>query len=246
MKTTTLLTLGASLALAATSSAVTIFEDDFDALSAGNLSGQGGWTGPTGPNVSTDPGSFGFSGNIVSYTAVDNQPSHSLSGFNDTGIATIEFDLRINGDTNFTGITLGTSGLGFRVNRGNVNLFETDGGLISFDHNFSGDHVYHSVLTIDPTAFGGAGSASLTFAQYTAESTTAAAVSAFTDEQLDLNGAGNALSGSSHATLRLHNADSATSVARLDNLLITQAVPEPSSAALLGLGGLALILRRRK
>ncbi|MCP5538007.1 MAG: PEP-CTERM sorting domain-containing protein [Akkermansiaceae bacterium] len=33
---------------------------------------------------------------------------------------------------------------------------------------------------------------------------------------------------------------------RLDDIVLTQAVPEPSSAALLGLGGLALMLRRRK
>ncbi len=35
-------------------------------------------------------------------------------------------------------------------------------------------------------------------------------------------------------------------LAGLDNIRITTAVPEPSSTALLGLGGLALILRRRK
>ena len=36
------------------------------------------------------------------------------------------------------------------------------------------------------------------------------------------------------------------STALIDNVVITATVPEPSSAALLGLGGLALILRRRK
>ena len=71
-----------------------------------------------------------------------------------------------------------------------------------------------------------------------------------TGNSADLSGA--AFQGISSATFTFamfDNTNSGSSTNRWDNIVINGAVvavPEPSSAALLGLGGLALILRRRK
>ena len=237
-----ILTVSGTIALATTSYATTIFSDNFDSLSAGALSGQGGWGGPTGPQVTTDPGSFGFSGNIVEYGGSDDQETHNIGGMNDTGIATVEFDLRISGDSSYTYLNFGQSGVSVGVERGNMTLRGANGGTQNFDHNLSGDNIYHMILTVDPTAFSGAGSATITYAQYTAESTLGASSTAFSNVELDLDGVGKSLSDNTNFVLRMHNAGAA---AQVDNLSITQ-VPEPSSTALLGLGVFALILRRRK
>lgn len=60
----------------------------------------------------------------------------------------------------------------------------------------------------------------------------------------------NSLTGDSTVTSFNLGATGTSSTWRIDNISVigmtTEAIPEPSSAALLGLGGLALILRRRK
>jgi len=239
-----LITTAGFACCAVTSSAAISITQDFDSFTAGNLSGQGAWTGPTGPQVDTfDPG-FGMSGNVVSYAGVDNQPVFTLGAtFDDTNLLTVEFDLRISGDSSYTYLTLGSSLVSVGVERGNLTLRGASAGTQSFDHNlFTGANQYHMTLTIDPTAFAGAGSAEISFAQYTAETTLGASTTAFTNIELQLDDAGKALSDNTTAVLRMHNAGS---TARVDNIAFTQ-VPEPSSTALLGLGGLAFILRRRK
>lgn len=237
--TTTIGTL--ALATAATHAA-TIFTEDFDGLTtASSLDGQGGWTNVGGGNnvtVETDPGKFGFSGNIGQGGA-DSQYGHAIpAGLNDTDIATIAMDLRINNDSAYTYWLLGSS-FSLGLEYGNMRIREANGGTQSYDHNLTGDNTYRMIMTIDPTAFSGAGSATVTFAQYTAENTLGAATTAFNNVELRLDESNRALSDISTSIFRIHNSG------QIDNLTIAQ-VPEPSSAALLGLGGLALILRRRK
>jgi len=248
MKTTTLLTLGASLALAASASAVTIFTENFDSLTAASaLNGQGGWSqlgGSTNNTVEVDPGSFGFSGNIVQGPADSQSKKTLVTTMNDTDLVTLQFDMRINGDASYSYVGIGSSSalaLSFGVERGNLTL-RSYSGTQTLDHNLTGDNVYHMVMSIDPTANGGAGSATATYALYTSETVTDAPVVAFSNVNLGMS-AGNHLSDMTDVGIRLHSDTNDPS--RIDNISITT-VPEPSSAALLGLGGLALILRRRK
>lgn len=64
--------------------------------------------------------------------------------------------------------------------------------------------------------------------------------------QLDLNGALVANTGNYELVFNLPNAGGQGRDVHIDRVYLASAVPEPSSAALLGLGGVALILRRRK
>jgi hypothetical protein len=242
-KKTQLLAAAISACLVAGSNASTIITENFDNFIAGNLSGQGGWTGSTGPNVSTtDPG-FGMSGNVASYTGVDRWVFSTLgSTFNDTDILVMELDLRITDDLSYTLIGLDSSGVDMGVQYGNLVLKNTAAGALEFDHGLTGANQYHMILTIDPTAYNGAGSAGVTIAQYTDETTLTAATTVFSNVELKLDDAGRALSNGAKVNMRLHGAKAEVII---DNIQFTQ-VPEPSSTALLGLGGLALILRRRK
>lgn len=203
---------------------VAVFTESFDALTTGiSLSGQGGWGGPTGVQVVADPGSFGLSGNIAEYSGNDNEENHPFGGLNDIGLLTMEFDLRINGDTSYTYWILGQSGISVGVERGNMTLRGAAGGTRNFDHNLTGDNIYHMVLTIDPAAFDGDGAARMTYAPYTAETTLGTAKTAFSGVWLDLNAAGKKLSQNRNFVLRMHNAGA---VAQADNLRLMQ-VPEP-------------------
>ena len=163
-------------------------------------------------------------------------------------MATIAFDLRINGDNAYAYWLFGSS-VSLGIEYGNMVIRNADssnpgynagsGGHVRFDHNLTGDFTYRMTMTIDPTANSGAGSATVTFAQYTAENTLGAASTAFSNIELRLDEGGRALSNISTSTLRIHNSG------QVDNMVLSQ-VPEPGTAALLGLGGLALFLRRRK
>ncbi|BDS07098.1 hypothetical protein NT6N_21380 [Oceaniferula spumae] len=247
MNKKTLLAMSGMAVLSLTAHAAVSVTENFDSYSAGNLNGQGGWTGPNGVQVSsTDPG-FGMSGNVATYGGVDNIMSRPMGAtFDDTNILVMEYDVRINGDVTYNYVQLNAaSGLvaAFGVERENMTLRGADGGTQNFDHNLlGGNNHYHMVLSIDPTAFGGAGSATATYALYTAESTLGVATTAFSGVQLNLDDAGLALSDVNGMVLRQHNAGAA---AFTDNIQFNQ-VPEPSSAVLVGLGGLALMLRRRK
>ncbi|MCP5537949.1 MAG: PEP-CTERM sorting domain-containing protein [Akkermansiaceae bacterium] len=76
-------------------------------------------------------------------------------------------------------------------------------------------------------------------------------LTAFDDIHIDLSG-DSTFQGITSVEFRIYmwgsNGNGTTSRGQIDNLVVegTVAIPEPSSAALLGLGGLALILRRRK
>lgn len=204
---------------------IPVFTEDFDSLTTGSsLSGQGAWGGATGPKVVADPGSFGFTGNIVEYTGTDNNVNHPISGLNDVGLLTMEFDLRINGDLSYTYWIIGQSGISVGVERGNMTLRGAAGSTKNFDHNLTGDHVYHMILTVDPTAFNGDGAATVTYAKYTAENTQESAQTAFSGVQLTLNTKGKLLSDNTNFSIRLHNAGT---TARADNLSIVQ-VPKPT------------------
>lgn len=237
--TTTIAAL--TIATAATHAA-TIFTENFDVLTTDqSLSGQGGWSHVGGGNnvtVATDPGKFGFSGNIAQGGS-DSQYSHTIpAGLNDIDIATVSMDLQINGDNTYAYWLLGSS-FSLGVETGNMVLRNANGGNKNYDHNLTGDNIYRLTMMIDPTAFSGAGSATVTFAQYTAENTLGAATTAFSNIELRLDETNRALSKINNSILRIARPIG------VDNLSISQ-IPEPSSAGLLGLAGLALIFRRRK
>lgn len=222
--------------------AVTIFTEDFDSLTAGSsLHGQGGWSFSQGSNTVTvvaDPGRYGFSGNIASGPSDDSQYTHAIpAGLNDVNNATFSFDTRINGASHYTYWHVGS--VSFGVEYGNIVIRGTNADSVYYAHGQTVDNNYHLTMTIDPTAYSNAGSATLTFAQYTAENTLGTEITAFTNIELKLDEGSNALSDINLSVLRIFNGMG-------DNMIITQPVPEPSSTALLGLGCLALIFRRRK
>jgi len=242
-----------------TSVATADLVENFDSLTDGAaLSSQNGWTGPTGVQVATDPAGsdgYGFSGKNAFQNGNDNQMKKDLpSAFNDTELLTMSFDLRIDGDRNYTYMGLEQSGLYIGVERGNMTLRGANGGTKNYDHNLvNGNNNYNITAVIDPTAFGGAGSATVSFALYTAETTLGTLVTptAFTNVQLDLDDTGKLLSNNTNALLRMHSSNGSGTTpehAFVDNFSITQPVPvpEPSSLAIFASVGLLGLVRRRK
>ena len=150
------------------------------------------------------------------------------------------------GDTNATQFSgLGTTDSGFVVVKYNMGASIDLRGVYFAQRHFSDEQVTDIefwVTNTDPGVVGSDAAAMPilgTVATYTLSGITANTASRVTEYDF-----GSTVGSGQYIVMRLQGKASSNNVGADE--LVLAAVPEPSSAALLGLGGLALILRRRK
>ena len=236
MKTTTLLTLGASFALATSASAANlIVNGDFG---TGDFTG---WSNTTSGGGTAFAVTSGAALSAVSNTMpafAGATLSQSFAAQTDFAFSATIAQVALGNGGSRRDLNLSVGGLIFKVDAGGI-FINTTGSWVSVLDDSSA--VFTSAAgtydwAITATGFDGTNSESLDIilsqggsAVFTATNRTGIADTTGAVSDVDFS------MGSNWGTSQYS----------VDNVSVT-VVPEPSSAALLGLGGLALILRRRK
>lgn len=181
-------------------------------------------------------------GSLAHGSTIGTQSSHTFSGLEVTdGSTTITYDLTLTGDFRIfvddMTINLNDKTASFAVsNVSDDHATET----FTFD-GFTSIHAFHNLNV-------GTGTFNLTHAGGTS-SVTPPLGSDGDNGTTDKTGITPTFAASPTFSVALTSLETSSNFVRFDEVGVSfssSAVPEPSSAALLGLGGLALILRRRK
>ena len=265
MKITTLLTIGASLTLAASASAATSYVYGFETATASagsgtSIAGNDNWAVVSGSasvrnDIAGDPGFAGMSGNVGYNATSDTQISRANDGnfsYTAANTMTLSFVIRARNNSSYgSSFALADGGAGGEVafqfgllndswfiRQADFGTTTTSGaGLTSTSEG------YLVEIEVDILANSGNGSGSLFVTNMEPGGGTRTAIAGLQNTDLGILAMdGGSTDISTWDSLYVRHFGGGSTV---DTLTIT-AVPEPSSAALLGLGGLALILRRRK
>lgn len=245
---TTLLSLGLAAAATMTSQAAITANWDFNnandsvsstagtlnggaTLSGGklNLTGTGGFDAETAGGLG-GTGSF----TIVAEFTTSANSDQTIVAYNPGNGVTGGQDIRFFAQANGNFRIEMNAGAGFELDLGTLNLNDgaTHRVAAIFDSG-TGDSFQDLDIYVDGTIYNVTGGT-----DHTINLTTGTAADDNVSFGYQLNNTGNRVFTGSMEFVQIHN--TALSAAQIT------AIPEPSSAALLGLGGLALILRRRK
>ena len=150
------------------------------------------------------------------------------------------------GDTNSTQFSgLGTTDNGFVVIKYDMGATINLGGIYFAQRHFSAEQVTDIKFWVTNTNPGPVGSDAVAMPILgTAPTHTLSSITANTASRITEYDFGSNVGSGQYVVMRLQGKSGSDHVGADE--LVLAAVPEPSSAALLGLGGLALILRRRK
>jgi hypothetical protein len=231
--------------LPARASATVIFSDDFNAYTAGNLVGQGGWT-QLGASSTTPIQVTAGKEVSLSVSGSSNQDAQkamtSISGADGT-VVVYDFDLNVevadpdSGGDFFFAIS---PSVGTSTYLGRIYAMQGSAGTDPSKFTLGGGSSGGTQGTTELNV----GTLYHITAIYTFQSG---------DDSFEINVDGNSYitstvstAGTSLSAVTLRQGGSNAPKLTMDNIVITDAIPEPTSLAFLGLGGLGLLSRRRK